>query len=273
VGTPLIEKFGDGAVINRIDGAEVHYGGRTLTLRRKGVAHVIDRTAFDRSFSEGLDVSHSSRVTAVTRRADGRYDIATDHATFSADMVVGADGPCSIVRRSLPFDSSVTLYGAYQQCVRTDLDDESAVIVDVVRPFFAWAIPEGNGIVRAGIVGKASDLERFKESHGICGEVIASFAAPIPVGKTCPLCGNAALVGDAAAQTKPLSGGGLYYGMCAAELLAESVGSGNLDVLCEVGGRIESEGDYDNHSSLARILIGNPRLLAVLGKNLFSLIG
>ncbi len=46
-----------------------------------------------------------------------------------------------------------------------------------------------------------------------------------------------------------------------------------FDVLCENGGRIEAEGDYDNHSSLARILIGNPRLLAVLGKNIFSLLG
>ncbi len=310
VGTSLIEKFGDAAVINRIDGATVHFGGRSLSLRRKGVAHVLDRRSFDMRFSDGLDISFSTRVTSVSREGTGTYSVKTPDASYAADMVIGADGPCSIVRRSLHFDASVSLYGACQQRIRTDVEDESMVTVELSRPFFSWVIPEGSGIARVGTVGNVSGLEAFKAKYGVSGEVLSSFSAPIPVGRTELVCGNAVLVGDAAAQVKPLSGGGLHYGLSASEMLASAVGGGSIsaypsawqkeygreisfglstrkvyetmsdrdlsrvfDVLCENSGRIESEGDYDNHSSLARILIGNPRLLAVLGKNLFSLLG
>lgn len=308
VGTQLIGRYGDSSVINRIDGANVHCGGKCLELRRKGVAHVIDRTSFDASFSEGLDIAYSARAVSIGQDSSGTYHVRTGDATYVADLVIGADGPYSIVRKSLHFSGSVTLHGAYQQRVRMEDADEHVVTVELKRPFFSWAIPEGDGVVRVGLVGKVSELERFKGRHGISGEVLESFAAPIPVGKTELVSGRVALVGDAAAQTKPLSGGGLLYGLRAAELLASAVENGNLaayqscwkqefgremsfglsarkiyesmsqkdlerifDVLCDNKERIESEGDYDNHSSLARIFIGNPRLLAVLGKNLLSL--
>ena len=37
------------------------------------------------------------------------------------------------------------------------------------------------------------------------------------------------MVGDAAAQVKPLTGGGIYYGLKSAELLVQSIKKGKLD--------------------------------------------
>jgi len=51
----------------------------------------------------------------------------------------------------------------------------------------------------------------------------------IPVGLTKNYYKNIALVGDAAVQVKPLTGGGIFYGLKSAELLAECIRDNRLD--------------------------------------------
>jgi flavin-dependent dehydrogenase len=51
----------------------------------------------------------------------------------------------------------------------------------------------------------------------------------IPVGVTKNYYKNIALVGDAAVQVKPLTGGGIFYGLKSAELLAECIRDNRLD--------------------------------------------
>lgn len=307
VGTPVVERFGREAVINTIDSALIRLGTRSLELHRPGVAHVLDRTRFDASFASGLDIATSSHVTGVRAAGDGTYRVDAAGTVYEADLVIGADGPCSVVRKSMGFSAEVRQYTACQERIVQDVPDEHHVLVEVCRPFFSWAIPEGGGILRVGTFGKQRDLDAFKEHAGLSGGVIERTVACVPVGKAQLARGGAVLVGDAAAQTKPLSGGGIYYGMCAAEFLASAVEAEDLslypaawqrafgrevsfglaarriyermsphdlsrvfDILCENKERIEDEADFDRHSSLARLFIGNPRLFAVLGRYLFS---
>jgi flavin-dependent dehydrogenase len=88
---------------------------------------------------------------------------------------------------------------------------------------FFWKIPRGDAVEYGGM-GKNlrfPDLQRFFSLSGKKG--LVRDAAPIPiggVGKSYADC--IMLAGDAAAQTKPWSGGGLAYGFIAAECAART---------------------------------------------------
>jgi len=97
-------------------------------------------------------------------------------------------------------------------------------------PFFVWIIPEGDGIIRLGVIAEngRKELERVIEEEGIKGEIIDRLAGIIPIGLCQSAYKKVVVVGDAARQVKPLTGGGIYYGMKAAEILVECIREGAL---------------------------------------------
>jgi flavin-dependent dehydrogenase len=60
------------------------------------------------------------------------------------------------------------------------------------------------------------------------GEIIDKLAGIIPLGLCQSVYKNVVVVGDAARQVKPLTGGGIYYGMKAAEILVECIQESEL---------------------------------------------
>ena len=107
-------------------------------------------------------------------------------------------------------------------------------------PFFIWVIPEGNNIIRVGVISENAheDLIGFLREFKIKGEIIGKLAGMIPVGFTTNYYKNIALVGDAAVQVKPLTGGGIYYGLKSAELLVKCIRENKLD---EYGRRLKKK--------------------------------
>ena len=75
---------------------------------------------------------------------------------------------------------------------------------------------------------ESRELDRVKEEEGIKGEIIDRLAGIIPLGLCQSVYKKVAVVGDAARQIKPLTGGGIYYGMKAAEILVECIREGEL---------------------------------------------
>ena len=97
--------------------------------------------------------------------------------------------------------------------------------------FFAWAVPAGE-LMRVGLA--TNQGRRARELLGSllarefphC-EVVRSSTGLIPIGPPSRVStGRVFLVGDAAAQTKPLTGGGLYYGGLAASILGRLIARG-----------------------------------------------
>jgi flavin-dependent dehydrogenase len=117
------------------------------------------------------------------------------------------------------------------------------------------------------------------------------------------------LVGDAACQVKPLSHGGIYYGMRCAEILVDCIASGRAQdyekkwrekfakeiniglkirqvyaklsyegmdkvfrALKENAAIIEKFGDFENHSRIFSEIIKSPGSQILLGKLLISII-
>ena len=214
------------SIKNRIDGAKIFLGTNSFELKRKGVSFVVDRAMFDQSLSNGLEISLEERFQSFERK-NGTISVKTNKRKFNTDLLIGSDGPSSRVR-SQEFDYNMKHYKGYQVRIKADLDSNRLVEVHIQRPFFTWIVPEGDGIFRIGTISDSpkESLYRFLEERGIKNTPIEAQSGVIPIGKGINYRDRVFLLGDAACQVKPLSGGGVYYGALAAEALANSIISG-----------------------------------------------
>ncbi|WP_251342374.1 geranylgeranyl reductase family protein [Haloplanus halophilus] len=243
VSTDVWEYVPDGAradlLQNRVYGANFRLGGpdsRSYPFyKSEEVSNVIDRVALDRTLADaareaGADVREGHTVTGVevgedratvTARTDG------ETVSFETRLVAGCDGPVSRVRREagLP-EPGETLHGVLAFDPTPDHGDYVDVHLTVPR-FFAWRIPRGEAGVEYGLAAPpgADVTERFEaltDAYGV--ETARRCSGGIPIGPPDRVTGERVLlVGDAAAQTKPFTGGGILYGMTAADCAAETV--------------------------------------------------
>ncbi|MFB6091659.1 MAG: geranylgeranyl reductase family protein [Haloquadratum sp.] len=224
---------------NRVYGARFHVGGPGSTAypfyKREQVSNVIDRVELDRALAScaraaGADVREGHTVVDVEERHDG-VGLTVSHAdgteTIDARMVAGCDGPTSRVRRQcdLP-EPDELLHGVL--AFDPDPDHGDFVDVHLTAPrFFAWRIPRGEAGVEYGLAAPPSEsvtelFDRLTDAYDVETEHFCSGAIPIgPPARTTSR--RVFLAGDAAAQTKPFTGGGILYGMTAADCAAESI--------------------------------------------------
>ena len=299
------------SVVNTINGAKVSFNETSFELRRPGVALIVDRASFDKELSQKLEIEFKTELQDIHQIKDG-YLLKTNNGEYFADLVIGADGPNSRVRRALGFTSDMKLYRGYQYRVKMEAERQDQVTVSYIKPFslFTWLIPEMDGVVRLGTIcnNPYQELNNYMEKNGLKGEIIEKNAGAIPIGNCELVRGNAALVGDAACQVKPITSGGIYYGMKSAELLVDSIREGNLaqytakwseefgqeikvclllryilenmgdDILKKLfeyvrdnAKLIEQIGDFENHSSVIWSLASNPRTYPTIGTLLMGM--
>ena len=262
VGKPVFEDslipLSKSSILNQINGALFFYKGDSFKIERSGVALVIDREKFDKELSQGLEVECGIRLLEIEEEQDkeSRYRLKTNQGDIWADMVIGADGPRSRVKKFIDSKKNnsdgsdgsdgsgeTKFYKGVQYRIKLedlkgvkDLEDEvfsremTRVYMREGIPFFVWIIPEGGGVIRLGVIAEngSRELERVMEEEGIKGEIIDRLAGIIPLGLCQSVYKKVVVVGDAARQVKPLTGGGIYYGMKAAEILVECIREGTL---------------------------------------------
>ncbi len=311
----------ESSIINQIDGALVCYRDDNFQIKREGVAYVVDREKFDKNLSRGLEVECGKKLIEIKKEGSG-YILKTDLEDIYADLVIGADGANSRVRKFININRNngkddkkdkkrdrVKLYAGVQYRIKLDKELTSPSIAQVhLRegiPFFIWIIPEGDNIIRLGVISKncRKDLEQFMEDFRVKGEIIEKLAGIFLLGLTQNFYKNIALVGDAACQVKPLTGGGIYYGLKSAELLAECVREGKLGeydkrlkkkfgreikfglkgrqvyeklnnneleeiflIFKKNAGFIEKMADFENHSKIFIEAFKNPKIFMEAGK-------
>jgi len=255
------------SILNQINGASFFYRGDSFKIERSGIALVIDREKFDKELSQGLEIEFGRKLLEIKEEVnrERRYRLRTNQGDICADMIIGADGPRSRVGKFI--DSKIKrgkrgnkarkkdingknnsrdthYYKGVQYRVKLenseDLKGEGEDEVfskEIVRvymrervPFFVWIIPEGDGVIRLGVIAEdgPSELKKVMKEKKIKGEIIERLAGIIPVGLCQSIYKNVVVVGDAARLVKPLTGGGIYYGLKTAEILVECIHEGKL---------------------------------------------
>jgi geranylgeranyl reductase family protein len=232
----------EGLLQNEMRGARFHLEGPGSPsypfYKDEPVSNAIDRVGLDRVLAEaavdaGADVRDGHTVTGLEEHGD-HVEVAVtgpDGAeTVAGRMVVGADGPRSRVRAALGLDEpDELLHGVLGFDETPDATDFVDVHLNVPR-FFAWRIPRGDAGVEYGLAAPpgADVPERFDALVAGYGATIdRRCSGAIPIGAPDRVTGHRGfLVGDAAAQTKPFTGGGILYGMRGADVAAATVDPG-----------------------------------------------
>ena len=210
-------------------------------------AFVIDRGALDvhladRAARAGARYRTGLRFDGIVRRENGRTvlgvtDVDGGTGEVAARLVVGADGVSSAVARAFRLRRPVEILPAFEAEYPRSPGDVEQVEVYLGRRFapglFGWWIPDGAGGARVGIAADADGtsarvyfdrlLDYLARRFGSrLASPTAYLVSGIPIGSVPKTHGaGVLLVGDAAAQVKPLSGGGIFTGMRCAEILAE----------------------------------------------------
>ena len=224
---------------NAIRGARFHLGGADSDAypfyKDADISNAVDRVQLDKVLADaardaGADVRENHTVTEVTEHRDRvELTVRGPEETFdvAAKMVAGSDGPRSRVRDALDLpEPDEFLHGA----LAFDPEPDHTDFVDVhltVPEFFAWRIPRGEGGVEYGLAAApgADVPELFDELVADYGaDVEHRCSGLIPIGPPDTVTSHRGfLLGDAAGQTKPFTGGGILYGMTAADCAAREL--------------------------------------------------
>jgi electron-transferring-flavoprotein dehydrogenase len=224
---------------NEIRGARFHLGGPRSRAypfyKHEPVSNAIDRVGLDGVLAEtardaGAAVRDEHTVTDLEEHGDHvEVSVAGPDGTerVSGRMVVGADGPRSRIRGALGIpEPDELLHGVLGFDETPDDQDFVDVHLNVPR-FFAWRIPRGDAGVEYGLAAPpgADVPSRFETLvDGYDAAIDRRCSGAIPIGAPDRITGHRGLlIGDAAAQTKPFTGGGILYGMRAADVAAATV--------------------------------------------------
>lgn len=227
---------------NKIKGANIHSpSGNILSIGGDKIhALVIDRLIFDqeiikRAESNGTDVFLKNKLTHAKKIKD-HIKLKTSEIDLECKLLIGADGPRSKVRTQFFTNEPVEmLHGLGAEVIGTNLDPKFVEVFvgkNIAPGFFAWIIPTNKDgtEARIGLCMDNKSLHPSKyyfsklftntsSSKYLSGaKVVRKIGGTIPLGflkKT--YSSNVLLVGDAAAQVKPTSGGGIYPGLVCAK--------------------------------------------------------
>ncbi len=232
-------------VISRwLRGATLHSpSGRKLKLLRPTEqAVIVDRVALnvslvDRARDRGADFKLGTRVTGIDTTPSGVTVSAVGDdgpVTFEARVAVVATGFNPGFTEALGLGKpSDSVMGAQVEVVAPNSEEVEVFTGNEVAPgFFAWLAPTTPGIALVGMLSRRSPgdyLEKLVASLRAQGKIGESRSEPLhwgiplkPLRRT--YRDRLLVVGTAAGQVKPTTGGGVYYG-----LLCASIAAGHLD--------------------------------------------
>jgi len=219
------------SIQNLISGARlIAPNGNVLEIGGKeDRAYVLNRCLFDRSLAvnaidRGVEIGLNSRVTHVLRKGKGFICKTSPGKSYRCRLLVNSEGiSCRILKSlGLPPPPSDWIFPAAQFEISGPRFDSDFVELyfgrDIAPGFFAWSIPMSESSSKIGLaVRGANPLEmlRYFRNRYFPGSQIFS----IRLGNVV-LCGpvaktfdeNLLVVGDAAGQTKPTTGGGVVVG-------------------------------------------------------------
>jgi len=292
---------------NAPDGSEaiIDFGDAGYVLERRSFDYELARTAAEagaeiltRAYVNGL-LFDDGKVSGV------KYEINGEQKEVKAKIVIAADGVESRVGRWAGLETHVDfrdMESAVQITAANIPVDQSTLYFyfgqDVAPNGYFWVFPKGHnkaniGLGVSGLIGKKksaqSYLDDFMNKHYPNAPVLTKIAGGVPCSITLDKISGPGimLVGDAARQVNPLSGGGIASGMIGGKIAGiiagEAVKQNKLDHILtynkawndRLGKRHETfnrikEGIYnfsdDKFNSIAHSILKIPIEKRTLGK-------
>ena len=217
---------------------EVHFSPAT------SLANVVDRAAFDRAIADktmasGVTLHLGSPVIDLQLR-DKYVEVLLEspsngQRTLRASMAILAAGPRFRFQRKLGMGEPADFLKTAQTEIPVRGIKKAKVLMgsQVAPGSFAWIVPferGGEEFARVGVSAKIAAVPYLKKLlERLCSEghldspdvPIRSWVIPItPLPRT--YSERVLAVGDAAGQTKPTTGGGIFYGLLCAEAAAHT---------------------------------------------------
>ena len=229
--------------------------GRRLRLQTERIqAYVVDRLLFDQAIaskaqSQGVQYFFSSQVVDVAIEKDSARIEALCRGVkemFTARAVILANG----FKVSLPQELGLGKIKNFCIGVQAEIESEGVDEVEVylgkeIAPgSFAWIVPASANRALVGLLATSQarlHLQNLLSSPSFLGGIINQKAEirqkAIPLGTLARSYRDRVLViGDAAGQVKPTTGGGIYFGhigaRIAAKVLDEALNSDDLSTAC-----------------------------------------
>lgn len=238
-------------------GIEVRIAERSVTGK---VGYILDRKVFDkflamRAAREGAEILVNTYVNGLITENGHPAGVRTTGAwgkgEFRGKVIIAADGVGSRIGRWVEIKTALKLEdiesGIQFQMVGVKPEDTSLMEFyfssGIAPGGYAWFFPKGEDTanVGLGVLGSRADrrpveyLREFvrKMPHISCGKVVEVNAGGVPVSGPLKqtVKENVMLVGDAARQVNPLTGGGIdsamRAGTIAGEVAAKAVDEGD----------------------------------------------
>jgi digeranylgeranylglycerophospholipid reductase len=234
-----IGKLPASIVVNKIKTVKFFSGDGCFEIKSKHAVYVIDRAKYDiwlaaKAKTAGAKFKMQTRFLDLdVERQKNCVKVKTSRGIYEAKIVVGADGPNSLVAKNsgIKLPKNI-LYGLQVRTGAAGFDVDAVELWfgdDIAPGLFAWVVPENRKTARVGLLtnkNPAVYLEKFLARRfcsakiKICdktGDVIRFGLMKKTAGE------RMLLVGDAACHVKPFSAGGLVYNKITAELAARAI--------------------------------------------------
>jgi len=217
-------------------------GGQAIHIgREEPQAYIVDRVSYVASYAQQAQEAgatyllghtvHSvepgrDHISAIVQNGAGPQEI-------KARSVVIAAGFGSRLTKSLGLGQVQDYAGGIQATVTTTGVDEIHVHLGkrFAPGFFGWLTPTTENRALLGLMARKQNNEHFAEllahlqEKGIVGEVVSGpsrWAIPLRPLKQA-YRDRVLVIGDAAGQVKPTTGGGIYYSFLASRIAAEAL--------------------------------------------------
>jgi digeranylgeranylglycerophospholipid reductase len=238
--------------------------GKSVLPKLDGTGYVLERRIFDYELAklaanEGAEVITKAYVYDLLRengKIVGVKTLIKDKKTeIRAAVIIAADGVESRIGKMAGIDTTCHIRDmeSCAQMTLSGIDVEEDVLEfylgDSISPGgYLWVFPKGKHTANVGLglsveaAKKKSAikyLQEFVDRKYPNAAMLTQIAGGVPCAKTNPeiVKGNVIIVGDAAHQVNPVSGGGIISGMIGGmiggQTAAESILSGDINHLQE----------------------------------------
>lgn len=247
----------DEVILNTVTGAFLHTQNHTLKVKKEEpVAYIIDRIAYDeyllkRAIDAGAKLINQK---AVSFDVENGITYLSNDEQLNSKVIIGCDGYNSKLSETIGNNQSN--FTASQMLVKIPDEDMSqfrksnepindsvdTYLIDDILPGFLWIIPVNNSQYRIGLFSNHTHKQQDKIltdflNMNFTFEICEKYKGFIPIfdDKNRMVENRAVLLGDAAGQIKPTSGGGLLiaFDACkiASEYITKAISEDDLSIL------------------------------------------